>query len=64
MKQVYAVIGDDCEIISTSFNANNLMNFRGTVSEAMAGSPEIQELAEQNALLANTKTKRYLLNPY
>lgn len=57
MEQVYAVIGDDCELIATSFIANNPMNFRGTITEAMALSPEIQKLAEQNDLLAQYKDK-------
>ncbi|TWH57210.1 beta-lactamase regulating signal transducer with metallopeptidase domain [Desulfitobacterium sp. LBE] len=57
MKQIYAVIGDDCELIATSFITNNPMNFRGTIPEAMAVSPEIQKLAEQNDLLAQYKDK-------
>ena len=57
MKQIYAVIGDDCELIATSFITNNPMNFRGTIPEAMAVSPEIQKLAEQNDLLTQYKDK-------
>lgn len=56
-KQIYAVIGDDCELIATSFIANNPMNFQGTLTEAITVSPEIRKLVEQNDLLAQYKDK-------
>ncbi|MEM5818407.1 MAG: peptidase M56, partial [Desulfitobacterium hafniense] len=56
-KQIYAVIGDDCELIATSFIANNPMNFQGTLTEAITVSPEIRKLVEQNNLLTQYKDK-------
>ncbi len=57
MKQIYAVIGDDCELVATSFITNNPMNFQGTLTEAITVSPEIRKLVEQNNLLTQYKDK-------